>query len=90
MNSLQKKIKEMRKVSERTRTSYMVIDEVLEELGVVAQKIREMKGIVTLDDDDNEKDVLIGKKAVLGLLVEEVEKDDGVSKRLLRISKREK
>jgi len=41
-----------------------------EELGVVAQKIREMKGIVTLDDNDNEKDVLISKKEVLGLLVE--------------------
>jgi len=36
----------------------------------VADKIREMKGIVTLDDDDNEEDVLIEKKEVLGLLVE--------------------
>lgn len=41
--SLEKKIREMLNVSERTRTSYMVIDETLKELGKVAQRMREDK-----------------------------------------------
>lgn len=42
----------------------------LEELGKVAQKIREMKGIVLVDEEGDDKDVLIERKRILGLLVD--------------------
>ena len=78
------------------------LHEVLEELRVVAQKIREVFTREYHPDvpepykkwkhsglaEEHMKSI---EKRILGLLVEqEGETDDGVSKRLLRISKREK
>ena len=46
------------------------IDEMINKVRSCASSIRSMGGIVTLYDDDNEKDVLISKNEVLELLVD--------------------
>ena len=99
MPSLQKNITKLK------GSIYVNKTDVLEEVGVVAQKIRESFESFDVVDFLQGHNVKYDEwlksqffhlikdleKEVLGLLVEqEGEKDDGVSKRLLRISKREK
>jgi len=87
-SSLQKKLKQ-KAWHHDCITEVVELETAQKELGVVAQKIRERFQNAHVAPFGWLKNLNNLEKEVLGLLVEG-EKDDGVSKRLLRISKREK
>ena len=80
-------IGKINKIHERDRDrhfkDYQKVIERKEELegrlSEAVEKIQEMKGIVTLDDDDNEEDILISKKGVLAVLLKEGDKNETAS-----------